>query len=134
MDVKQVLSMKVLLYIMGKGLEGISQVNEELQEDLEEIEDGSTIQWKIGEEIRMYLEISEGRITAHLDEEHPEPTVSLIVEDMSKAREILSGAADGTSAYMAGDLKIEGDMPLSMKMGQLAEYLTEALSEIMSPE
>ena len=130
MGVKEILEIKVLLYFMGKGLEEISRTNEDFQDDFED--DEGIIQWKIGDNINMYMEISEGKFTAHLDEEHENPTVTLIVPDLKNAKGILRGDVDGNSAYMAGDLKIEGELPLSMKMGQAAEYLTEALSEILS--
>jgi putative sterol carrier protein len=130
MGVKDILEIKVLLYFMGKGLEEISRTNEDFQDDFED--DEGVIQWKIGDNINMYMEISEGKFAAHLDEEHENPTVTLIVPDLKNAKGILRGEVDGNSAYMAGDLKIEGELPLSMKMGQAAEYLTEALSEILS--
>ncbi|MFX0134731.1 MAG: SCP2 sterol-binding domain-containing protein [Candidatus Hodarchaeota archaeon] len=129
MGVKEILEIKVLLYFMGKGLEEISRTNEDFQDDFED--DEGIIQWKIGDNINMYMEINEGKFTAHLDEQHENPTVTLIVPDLKNAKGILRGEVDGNSAYMAGDLKIEGELPLSMKMGQAAEYLTEALSEIL---
>ena len=129
MSVKEVLEVKVLLYFMGKGLEEISRENEDFRDDFEG--DEGVIQWKIADNINMYMEISEGKFTAHLDEVHKDPTVTLIVPDIKNAKGILRGEVDGNSAYMSGDLKIEGELPLSMKMGQAAEYLTEALSEIL---
>ncbi|MHA1648683.1 MAG: SCP2 sterol-binding domain-containing protein [Candidatus Helarchaeota archaeon] len=130
MSVKEILQTKVMLYIMGKGLEELSKVDEELQEEIEDFD--AILQWKVGENLKMYLEISDGKITAHLDEEHDEPTVTFVVDDYAKAREILSGEVDGTSAYMSGDLKMEGDMQAGMRMGQLGELLQEALTDLLS--
>ncbi len=129
-NVKEILQTKVLLYFMGKGLEEISRTNDEYKEDFEDYD--AVIQWNIGENIHMCLVIEAGQVTAHLDEVHNEPTVTFTVEDYSKAKEILTGATDGTSAYMSGDLKMVGDMQAGMKMGQVAEFLTDALSELLS--
>ncbi len=130
MDVKEVLQTKVMLYIMGKGLEELSKIDEEFQEEIEDFE--AVLQWNVGDNIKMYLDIADGKVTSYLDAEHDDPTVTFTVEDMAKAREILSGEVDGTSAYMSGDLKMEGDMQAGMRMGQLGEFLQEALGDLLS--
>ncbi|MHA1265465.1 MAG: SCP2 sterol-binding domain-containing protein [Candidatus Helarchaeota archaeon] len=129
-DVKEILQTKVMLYFMGKGLEELSKIDEEFQEEIEDFD--ATIQWNVGDAIHMYLEIADGKVLAHLDAEAEEPTVTFTVEDYTKAREILSGEVDGTSAYMSGDLKMEGDMQAGMRMGQLGEFLQEALGDLIS--
>ncbi|MHA1276423.1 MAG: SCP2 sterol-binding domain-containing protein [Candidatus Helarchaeota archaeon] len=130
MSLKEILQTKVMVYIMGKGLEELAKLDEEFQEEIEDFE--AILQWKIGDDVSMYLEIEDGKITAHLDAEHDDPTVTFIVDDHAKGREILSGEIDGTSAYMSGDLKMEGDMQSGMRMGQLGEYLQEALGDLLS--
>lgn len=130
MGVKEILEVKVLLFIMGKGLEEISKTVEDFQDDFSDTT--AVIQWKIGDDIKMYFEINEGKFIAHLDQVHNEPNVTLSIEDLDKAKAILRGETDGNSAYMSGDLKIEGDLPLSIKMGQAAEYLRDSLSDILT--
>jgi putative sterol carrier protein len=129
MDVKEVLQTKVMVYIMAKGLEELAKVDEEFQEEIEDFE--AVLQWKIGDAVSMYLDIADGKVTGHLDAEHDEPTVTFVVDDYAKGREILSGEVDGTSAYMSGDLKMEGDMQSGMRMGQLGEFLQEALGDLL---
>jgi len=129
-NIKEVLQTKVLLYIMGKGLEEISMTNSEFQEEFEDID--ATIQWIIGD-CKMYLKVEGGKFTAFLDEQAENPTVTLTIEDYAKGKEILTGATDGTSAYMSGDLKLTGEMQVAMKMGQVTEFLKEALGELMAP-
>ncbi|NVM30814.1 MAG: SCP2 sterol-binding domain-containing protein [Candidatus Helarchaeota archaeon] len=131
-NVKEVLQTKVMVFIMAKGLEELSKIDEEFQEEIEDFE--AILQWNIASDIRMYLAISDGRITAHMDAEHDDPTVTFIVEDYAKARAILGGEIDGTSAYMSGDLKMDGEMQAGMRMGQLGEFLTEALGDILRRE
>ena len=129
-DVKEILQTKVMLYIMGKGLEEMSKIDEEFQDEIEDFE--AVLQWNVADDIKMYLDIKDGKVEAHLDAEHDEPDVIFTVEDMAKAREILGGEVDGTSAYMSGDLKMEGDMQAGMRMGQLGELLQGALGDLIS--
>ena len=127
-DVKDVLSTKVMLYIMGKGLEELSKIDEEFQEEIEDFE--AVIAWHVADDVKMYMEFADGKVTAHLDAEHDEPSVTFKTEDYKTARDILGGEVDGTSAYMSGDLKMEGDMQAGMRMGQLGEFLSEYLGDI----
>lgn len=131
MSVKDVLQTKVLLYIMGKGLEEVSSTNEEFKEEFEDLD--ATIQWVIGDNVKMYLKVEGGKFTSFMDAEAEAPTVTLTVEDYGKAKEILTGATDGTSAYMSGDLKLTGEMAIAMKMGQVTEFIKDALGELMAP-
>jgi len=126
MDKKE-LNVKMMVYIMVKSLEEISKVDEDFQEDLEDIE--GIIQWKVGN-IRVYQVYKEGKYSFVMDEEAEEPDVTMILEDLDFARQFFSGEVDGTSAYMSGDLKIEGDLQLTMSMGSLAEYITDYLEPI----
>ena len=126
MDKKE-LNVKMMVYIMVKSLEEISKVDEDFQEDLEDVE--GTVQWKVGN-IRVYLVYKEGKYSFVMDEEAEEPDVTMILEDLDFARQFFSGEVDGTSAYMSGDLKIEGDLQLTMSMGSLAEYITDYLEPI----
>jgi putative sterol carrier protein len=129
MSVKEIIQTKVLLYIMGKGLEEISTTNEEFKEEFSDYD--ATIQWTIADTVKMYMKVEGGKFTAFMDAVVDEPTVAFAVEDYAKAKEILTGAIDGTSAYMSGDLKMVGDMQAGMKMGQVTNFLTETLKELM---
>jgi len=124
---KNELQVKMMFYIMVKSLEEIAKVDEEFQEDLEDLE--GTIQWKIGN-IRAYLVIEDGKYSFVMDAEAEDPDVTMILEDIDFARQFFSGEVDGTSAYMSGDLKIEGDLQLTMSYGSLAEYITDYLEPI----
>jgi len=115
---------------MAKAFEEIAKVNEDFQEDLEDIE--GTIQWNIGN-IRAYLSFEEGKYSFVMDEEAEDPDVTMILEDIDFAQRFFSGEEDGTSAYMSGDLKIEGNLQLTMTYGSLAEYLQDYLA-LLRPE
>ncbi|MHA1265463.1 MAG: SCP2 sterol-binding domain-containing protein [Candidatus Helarchaeota archaeon] len=128
-DLKQKMQIKALFYFMGKGLEIISRTNEEFQEEFEDLD--GIFQWTVlGESC--YLVAEEGKFDAHLDASHEEPSVTFEVDDFSNALQILKGEVDGTSAYMAGDLNIIGDIQMGMKFGSVAEWLTDMLSDLLS--
>ena len=126
---KKELQVKMMFYIMVKSLEEIAKVDEEFQEDMEDIE--GTIQWKIGN-IRAYQKFEEGKYSFVMDAEAEDPEVTMIIEDVEFAQKFFNGEVDGTSAYMSGDLKIEGDLQLTMAYGSLADYITDYL-EPMRP-
>jgi putative sterol carrier protein len=128
MDEKE-LQVKMMIYIMVKSLEEIAKVDKDFQEDLEDIE--GIIQWKVGN-IRAYQILKEGKYSFVMDAEANDPDVTMILEDLDFAKQFFNGDVDGTSAYLSGDLKIEGDLQLTMSYGSLANYITEYL-EPMRP-
>ncbi|MBK8972770.1 MAG: SCP2 sterol-binding domain-containing protein [Hahellaceae bacterium] len=50
--------------------------------------------------------------------DHADPSVTLIMNS-DTFRGIVSGETDGMQAFMAGQLRAEGDMMLAMKLGEL---------------
>jgi putative sterol carrier protein len=129
MDKKE-FQVKMMFYIMAKGFEEIAKVDEEFQEDLEDID--GIVQWNIGN-IRAYLKFDEGKYSFEMDKEADDPDVTMILEDIDFARKFFNGEEDGTAAYMSGDLKIEGNLQLTMTYGSLAEYLGDYL-KFLRPE
>lgn len=49
---------------------------------------------------------------------HDDPSVTLIMNSET-LKGIVSGETDGMQAFMAGQLRAEGDMMLAMKLGEL---------------
>ena len=43
---------------------------------------------------------------------------------------LMSGEVDGTSAYMSGDLKIEGNLQDTMAYGEYLQFAAETLQEL----
>ncbi len=50
--------------------------------------------------------------------DHDDPSVTLIM-NTETLQGIVSGETDGMQAFMAGQLRAEGDMMLAMKLGEL---------------
>jgi len=118
---------KMMCFIMLKSIEEIAKVDEELQEELEDI-DGK-IQWKIAS-FKGYQVIEDGKYSFAMDAEVDDPDVTFIIEKAEFAQSFFSGQADATSAYMSGDLKIEGDLQLAMSFGSVAEFIADYLEPI----
>ena len=129
MDLKETMQMKALFYFMGRGLEVISRTNEDFIEEFEDLD--GVFQWTVGD-VSCYLVADEGKFELFLDAIHDEPSVAFIVEDFGIAVQVLKGELDGTSAYMAGDVNIVGDIQMGMKFSQVAEWLVDMLSDLLS--
>ncbi|MCP4764171.1 MAG: SCP2 sterol-binding domain-containing protein [archaeon] len=123
---KDGLQVKIMHYIMMKSIEEIAKIDEDLEEDIAEMKDGS-IQWKIGSEIKGYQEFKDGKYSWKTDSEIENPTVTMILEDVAFSKKFFNSEVDATSAYMAGQLKIEGQMKYSMAYGGIADYIGDYL-------
>lgn len=125
---KEKFQTKILFFIFLKSMEEVSKIDEEMQDELEDMD--AKIQWRIGDDIIGYLEIKDGKVKGVIDEELDNPDITMSMESLEKARAMFTGELDGTSAYMSGDLKMEGEMAIGMKLGPLAEVILEYLEPI----
>lgn len=50
--------------------------------------------------------------------EHPDPNVTLLMSEQT-FMDVLKGEISGTSAFMSGQLRAEGDVMLATKLGKL---------------
>jgi putative sterol carrier protein len=120
---------RILLYIMIQSFEEIRKVDEELQEDLNEMD--STIQWRVGD-IKAYISFKQGRVEGELDKEAEKPNVTLVIPNYDTAQGLLTGRIDGTSAYMSGDLTIEGNLADAMEFTNITDVLMDYLEPLIS--
>jgi putative sterol carrier protein len=119
---------RMMLYIMIESFKEIAKVDEDLQEDLEEMD--TLIQWKV-KNINAYISFKKGKIEGELDIEVENPTVILTIPNYDTAKGLLTGEIDGTSAYMAGDLTIEGNLADAMEFTSMAEILMDYLEPLL---
>ncbi len=126
---KKKFQMKILLYIMIESFKEIAKVDEDLQEELEEMD--MRIQWKVAD-LNAYISFKEGKIEGELDKVIENPSVILMMPTYDTAQGLLTGKIDGTSAYMAGDLTIEGNLADAMEFTNLSEILMDYLEPLMS--
>ncbi|MHA1143203.1 MAG: SCP2 sterol-binding domain-containing protein [Candidatus Helarchaeota archaeon] len=107
-----------------KAVEEVAASNEDLQEELEDQED-VIIAMEVPGLTAAYMEIKDGKLKA--DEGMPDnPTVTVQMnEDVASG--LLTGEVDTASAYMAGDIKIVGEMAKAMALRSILEIVGEEL-------
>jgi predicted lipid carrier protein YhbT len=118
---------KVLL----KLFELFKQVSAEIEDLKEELED---IDQFIGQMVvedkgfKWWVKLGDGEFDyGEGDGEDPSFTMTANWETMSG---MMQGEVDGTSAYMSGDLKIEGNLQDTMAYGEYLAFVAETLEEL----
>ena len=105
-----------------KALEEIALTNEDLIDELEDTED-TTIQFNVPGAIEAYIVIADGKLTAGEGVKEDADVTLEMTEEVGK--NLFTGETDAASAYMAGDLKIIGEMAKAMKLRSLIEIAGE---------
>jgi len=106
-----------------KALEEIAETNEDLKDELEDTED-VVIQFNVPDVIQAYIEIKGGKLTAAEGSRDDADVTLEMTEEVG--RNLFTGETDAASAYMAGDLKIIGEMAKAMKLRSLIEIAGES--------
>ncbi|NHI91688.1 MAG: hypothetical protein EAX96_04230 [Candidatus Lokiarchaeota archaeon] len=112
------------LPVFLKAVEEVAASNEDLQDELED-QDDVVIMMEVPGMVAAYLEIKDGKLTA-ADGAHPNPTVTVQMNE-EIATGLLTGEIDTASAYMAGDIKIVGEMAKAMALRSILEIVGEEL-------
>ncbi len=114
-----------------KIMELMKQASAEIDDLKEELED---IDLFIGQmvvedkDFKWWVKIGDGTFDYGEGEaEDPSFTMSANWETMGG---LMSGDVDGTSAYMSGDLKIEGNLQDTMAYGEYLQFAAETLEEL----
>ena len=106
----------------------LAEEDEELKEEVEE-SDLCLMFVMTDEDFKFWIEARNGKISYG---EGDGPDVSVTI---SATREILSGMLsreiDATSAYMAGDLTIDGNLQDAMAFSEIAEIAGELIEDLM---
>ena len=107
-----------------KAVEEVAASNEDLQDELED-QDDVVIMMEVPGMVAAYMEIKDGKLTAG-EGAHDNPTVTVQMnEDIAGG--LLTGEVDTASAYMAGDIKIVGEMAKAMALRSILEIVGEEL-------
>ena len=106
----------------------ISTENEDLKEELEDMD--IAIQMVITDADKKYwLSVKEGALDfGEGDVENPSFTMSSTLE---VGAGILMGEVDATSAYMAGDITVEGNLQDAMAFQEIIELALEAYEDLV---
>ena len=105
-------------------LEEIATTNEDLIDELEDTED-VVIQFNVPGIVQAFIEIKDGKLTAKEGSKDDADVTLEMTEEVGK--NLFTGETDAASAYMAGDLKIIGEMAKAMKLRSLIEIAGEEL-------
>ncbi|MHA1382532.1 MAG: SCP2 sterol-binding domain-containing protein [Candidatus Helarchaeota archaeon] len=107
-----------------KAAQEIAETNEDLQDELED-QDDVVIVMEVPGKVSAYLEIKDGKLTA-AEGTPADATVTIqLAEDIAAG--LLTGEVDVASAYMAGDVKIVGEMAKAMALRSILEIVGEEL-------
>ena len=77
---------------------------------------GATVKFDFGEDGVVFLEATQTPNVVSNDDNDAECTMVISMENFM---EMAAGNLDGTSAFMTGKLKIQGDMGIAMKLGPM---------------
>lgn len=75
---------------------------------------GATVKFDCGEDGVIFVDGNTGSVTA--DNKDADCTITL---DKDVLEDLISGDQDPTAAFMMGKLKVDGDMSIAMKLGEL---------------
>ena len=101
----------------------LAEENEELKEELEDI-DTTVIQMVITDfDYKYWLKFGEGKVE-YGEGEGEDPSVTMSATGATWAG-MSSGEIDGTSAYMSGDLAIEGNLQDAIAFGEITSLVRE---------
>ena len=127
-DNKKVIEKPENLLKIYEFVKQFSAENEELQEELEDISEFQA-QIHISEpEFKCWVKLGDGKFDYGKGEiDDPAFTLSCTQEIMGG---MMQGDIDSTSAYMAGDLKIEGSLQDSMAYGEFLSIAMELAQDL----
>ncbi len=78
---------------------------------------GGTIKFDLGSAGNLLIDGTNSDNTVAVNQDHPARcTISMTAEDFA---ELIQGRLQPTSAFMQGKMRVDGDMGLAMKLGQL---------------
>ncbi len=101
---------------------------DDLKEELEDIDQFVGQMVAEDKDFKWWVKIGDGAFDyGEGAAEDPSFTMSANWETMSG---LMSGEVDGTSAYMSGDLKIEGNLQDTMAYGEYLAFAAETLQEL----
>lgn len=107
-----------------QAMQEISTTNTDLQQELSNVENTS-INFTIPNVVNGFLKIEGGKLTGGEGQIPDAPLTIEIAE--SVARGMVTGESDIASAYMAGDVKLIGDMAEAMKLRPIFEIVNQEL-------
>ena len=113
-----------------KVFEAVKQVaaeDEEIQEEMEDVDICVQFDSK-DSDMKFWVEVRNDAIN-YGEGDGPDVTTTFLATDET-IRGLLSGEVDGTSAYMSGDLTIEGNLQDAIAFGEVLGMMREELEDL----
>ena len=109
-------------------MKNISEENEDLKEELEDMEIAISLVFTDADK-KFWLTVKEGTLDfGEGDIDNPSFTLSSTLEVQAG---IVMGEVDATSAYMAGDITVEGNLQDAMAFQEIIELSLEAYEDLI---
>ncbi|MFW9990316.1 MAG: SCP2 sterol-binding domain-containing protein [Candidatus Odinarchaeota archaeon] len=114
--------------LIAEALKQLAQEDEDIKEEIEDI-DLTVIQFVVTDaDYKYWLKFGEGQVD-YGEGETDNPSATMKASTAAWAG-MASGEVDGTSAYMSGDLQIEGNLQDAITYGEITGMVMEAISEL----
>ncbi len=106
-----------ILILKGRNSMSLEMATNGLKEKIgEDCGLGATVKFDFGEDGVLFLDATQTPNVVSNDDNDAECTMVISMENFM---EMAAGNLDGTSAFMTGKLKIQGDMGIAMKLGPM---------------
>ncbi|MFX1503594.1 MAG: SCP2 sterol-binding domain-containing protein [Promethearchaeota archaeon] len=114
--------------LLAEALKQLAKENEDIKEEVEDM-DTIIVQFEYTDsEFKYWVKVGEGEVE-YGEGEADDPTVTMKAAGATWAG-MGSGEIDATSAYMSGDLQIEGNLQDAIAYGEVNGLVGEVLSEL----
>ncbi|MHA1266103.1 MAG: SCP2 sterol-binding domain-containing protein [Candidatus Helarchaeota archaeon] len=115
--------MRKFLPVLFEAMKEVIESNEDLQEELEDIEDTKISMVVEDADFAMTFIVEEGKLNVQMEQAADADLTLKLTKEAMKA--IMAGQSDPIQAYMAGDVKTEGEIAKAMALRSLFEMLGE---------
>lgn len=114
--------------ILAEALKQLAEENDDLKEEVEDM-DQITLQFEYTDtEFKYWIKVGEGTVDfGEGDADDPSATMKATGATWAS---LGSGELESTSAYMSGDLQIEGDLQAAISYGDINALMMEVLEEL----
>ncbi|TFF63552.1 MAG: SCP2 sterol-binding domain-containing protein [Promethearchaeota archaeon] len=103
---------------------------EDVQEELEDLDEIKVLNTYTDSDFQYWVKVGEGKFEVG-EGSIDDPDITMSADNETWAG-LGSGELDSTSAYMSGDLEIEGNLQSAMAYGEILELIREYLEELES--
>ncbi|MFX0059630.1 MAG: SCP2 sterol-binding domain-containing protein [Candidatus Hodarchaeota archaeon] len=116
------------ILILMELIKQASLENEDLKEELENIDTVTAQMMVIDKDFKWWIRLGDGDFD--YGEGEDESASFSMKSDWKTISGVLVGEIDGTAAYLAGSLKMEGNLQNSMAFGDYFEFAMDIIAEL----